>query len=79
VIIYGLDDRDSILGRGRDFSFRHRVQTDSGAHPDSCPVDTGNSSPEGQRPRREADISPPSSAEVNSRSYPICLHGVVLA
>jgi hypothetical protein len=30
-----MDDRDSIPNRGRDFSLRHRVQTDSGTHPAS--------------------------------------------
>jgi hypothetical protein len=28
----------SVPGRGRDFSLRHRVQTDSGAHPASYPI-----------------------------------------
>jgi hypothetical protein len=29
----GLDDRGSIPGRGKDFSSRLCIQTDSGAHP----------------------------------------------
>jgi hypothetical protein len=44
---YGLDDRRSIPGRCSDgfFSFRHRVQSSSGAHPSSCSVGTGDSYP----------------------------------
>jgi hypothetical protein len=34
----GLDDRDSITGRSRDFSLRHRIQTGSGIHPTSFPL-----------------------------------------
>jgi len=41
---YGLDDRDSIPDRGRDFYFRHiYVQTGSSAQPVSYPVGTGGS------------------------------------
>jgi hypothetical protein len=41
------------------------VQTGSGAHPASCTVGTGGSFPGGKaRPGRDADHSPPSSAEV---------------
>jgi hypothetical protein len=38
-----LDDRGSIPGEDNDriSSFRHRIQTDSGAQPASYPVDTG--------------------------------------
>jgi hypothetical protein len=42
-----------------NFSLHHRVQTGSGAHPASNPM--GNMGP---FPVREADHSPPSSAEV---------------
>jgi hypothetical protein len=50
--------------------------------PSSYPVSTGGSSLEGKRPGREADHSPPSSAEAkNVWSYistlPIRLHGMV--
>jgi hypothetical protein len=38
-----LYDRDSIPGRGRDFSPRHRFQTGSEAHPASHPVGSGDS------------------------------------
>jgi hypothetical protein len=41
------------------------VQTGSGAHPASCPMGTGGSFAGGKvRPERDADHSPPSSAEV---------------
>jgi hypothetical protein len=46
--------------RLEDFSFSLCVQTGSGAHPDSCPMGTGGKA----RPGRDADHSPPSSAEV---------------
>jgi hypothetical protein len=49
-----------------NFSFRHRIQTDSGAHPASYPVGTGCSFPEVKRPGCEVDHSPPSSAEVKN-------------
>jgi hypothetical protein len=32
---YGLEDRGSISGRGKNFSLLHCVQTDTGAHPAS--------------------------------------------
>jgi hypothetical protein len=64
---YGADDRMIGVrfpsGSG-NFSLRHRVQTDSGVHPATYPVDTGGSSPGVKRPGREADHSSPSSAEV---------------
>jgi hypothetical protein len=62
---YGLDDRAigvrSPAG-AKDFSCSLYVQTGSGAHPASCPVGTGGKA----RPRRDADHSPPSSAEVKN-------------
>jgi hypothetical protein len=65
---YGLDDRAievrSPTGAG-DFSSSPCVQTGSGAHPASYPVGTGGSFPGSKaRPGRDADHSPPSSAEV---------------
>jgi hypothetical protein len=64
---YGLDDRGSKVrfpaGAG-NFSFHHRVQNGSGAHPASYPMGTRGSSLVIKRPGREADHSPPSSAEV---------------
>jgi len=46
---------------GRDFP---PVQTGPGAHPASCTMGTGFFSRGLMRPRRAADHSPPSSAEV---------------
>jgi hypothetical protein len=65
---YGLDDRAigvrSPAG-AKDFSSSLFVQTGSGAHPASCTVGTGGPFPGGKgRPGRDADHSPPSSAEV---------------
>jgi hypothetical protein len=51
-----------------DFSSNLCVQTGSGAHPASCTVGTGGSFPGGKaRPGRDADHSPPSSAEVKKQ------------
>jgi hypothetical protein len=50
-----------------DFSCSPCVQTGSGAHPASCPMDTGGPFPgDKARPGRDADHSPPSSAEVEN-------------
>jgi hypothetical protein len=62
----------------------HRGQNGSGVHPASYPMGTGALSLGVKRPGREAEHSPPSSAEVknawNYTSTPsICLHGVVLS
>jgi hypothetical protein len=44
------------------------VQTGSGAHPASCTVGTGGSFPGGKAwPGRDADHSPPSSAQVKKQ------------
>jgi hypothetical protein len=51
------------VGAG-NFPFHHHVQNGSGAHPASYPMGTGAFSPGVKRPGREADHSPPSSAEV---------------
>jgi hypothetical protein len=64
---YGLDDRAigvrSPAGT-KDFS-SSLVQTGSGAHPTSCTVGTVGPFPGGKaRTGRDADHSPPSSAEV---------------
>jgi hypothetical protein len=49
----------------KDFSSILCVQTGSGAHPASCPMGTGVLSLGVKaRPGRDADYSPPSSAEV---------------
>jgi hypothetical protein len=47
-----------------NFSLHHRVQNGSGAHSASYPVGTRVSSPGVKQPGREADHSPPRSAEV---------------
>jgi hypothetical protein len=65
---YGLDDR-AIGVRSpegaNDFSSNLCVQTGSGAHPASCTMGTGGPFPGGKaRPERDADHSPPPSAEV---------------
>jgi hypothetical protein len=67
---YGLDDRAigaRSLAAAKDFSSNPCVQTGSGAHPASCPLGTGVLSPGVKaRPGRDADHSPPSSAEVEN-------------
>jgi hypothetical protein len=65
---YGLDDRAigvrSSAG-AKDFSSSLCVQTGSAAHPASYTMGTGGHFPGGKaRPGRDADHSPPSSAEV---------------
>jgi hypothetical protein len=64
---FDLDDRGSRVrfpaGAGK-FSLHHRVQNGSGAHPASYPMGTRGFSLGVKRPGREADHSPPSSAEV---------------
>jgi hypothetical protein len=68
---YGLDDRAigvrSPAG-AKDFSSSFLVQTGSGAHPASCTMGTGGVLSPGvkARPGRDADHSPPSSAEVEN-------------
>jgi hypothetical protein len=65
---YGLDDRAigvrSPTG-AKDFSSILCVQIGSGAHPASCTIGTGGPFLGGKAwPGRDADHSPPSSAEV---------------
>jgi hypothetical protein len=66
---YGLDDRGSRVrlpaGAG-NFSLRHRVQNGSESHPASYPTGTRALSLGVKRPVREADHSPPLSAEVKN-------------
>jgi hypothetical protein len=67
---YGLDDRAigvrSPTG-ANDFSSILCVQTGSEAHPASCTMGTGGPFPGGKAlPGRDADHSPPSSAEVEN-------------
>jgi hypothetical protein len=65
---YGLDDREiEVLSpeEAKDFSPRLCVQTGSGVHPASCTMGTGGRFLGGKAgPGRDADSSPPSSAEV---------------
>jgi hypothetical protein len=65
---YGLDDRAIEVrspAGANDFSSILCVQTGSGAHPVSCTMGTGGPFLGGKaRPGRDADHSPPSSAEV---------------
>jgi hypothetical protein len=62
---YRLDGRGSSPTEAEDFSSNLCVQTGSGAHPASYTTGTGGSFPGGKvRPGRDADHSPPSSAEV---------------
>jgi hypothetical protein len=67
---YGLDDRAIGVrppAGAEDFPSNLCVQTGSGAHPASSPVGTGSPFPGGKaRPGRDADHSPPSSAEVEN-------------
>jgi hypothetical protein len=66
---YGLDDwgsRVRFLASAGNFSLHHRVQNGSLAHPASYPMGARGSFPGGKRQGREADHSPPSSAEVNN-------------
>jgi hypothetical protein len=78
------NDRSSIPSGAGNFSLRHHVQTDPGAHPTSYPKVTGDLPLGVKRPGREGDHSTPSSAEVKEcvELYfhsPIRLHGTVLS
>jgi hypothetical protein len=84
---YGLDDRAIEFDprqRQKDFSSSLCVQTGSGAHPASYPTGTGGPFPGGKvQPGRDADHSPPSSAEVLNEQelyllYPLHLHRCVV-
>jgi hypothetical protein len=67
---YGLDDRATEVqspAETKDFSSNLCLQTGSGAHPASCTMGTGGPFPGAKvRPGRDADHSPPSSAEVEN-------------
>jgi hypothetical protein len=70
VSVYGLDYRAIEVrsqAEAKDFSSLLCVQTGSGAHPASCTMGTGGPFPGTKaRPRRDADHSPQSSAEVEN-------------
>jgi hypothetical protein len=66
------------------FSLLHVVQTGSGAHPAFYLVGAGGSFPGLKRQWREADHSPPASAEIKkmwicTSSPPLRLHGAMLS
>jgi hypothetical protein len=64
---YGLDDQgggSSSSGRVKKLSLLHIVQTGSGVHRTSYKMGTGGSFTGVKRQGREADKSPPTSAEV---------------
>jgi hypothetical protein len=62
------------------FLFPHCVQTGSEDHSASYPMGTGNSFPGVKRQRREADHSPPSSADVsNGGDTPSLAHTFFIA
>jgi hypothetical protein len=67
---YGLDDRAIEVrypAGAKDFSSDLCVQIGSEAHPASCTMGTEGPFPGGkERPGRDADHSPPSSAEVEN-------------
>jgi hypothetical protein len=64
---YGLDDRGSIPDRGRGFFFRPLRPDRLWGHPASYSMGTGGPFPGGKaRSWRDADQSPPSSAEVKN-------------
>jgi hypothetical protein len=63
----GIEMGYELDGWGRfDFSLLHSVQTVSGAHPASYPTGTVGSFLGGKSAEREADHSPPSSAEAKN-------------
>jgi hypothetical protein len=66
---YGLDDRAigvRSLAGAKDFSYSLCVQTGSGAHTASCTMGARGPFPRAKAlPGRDADHSPPSSAEVD--------------
>jgi hypothetical protein len=65
-----MEDPASIYARGRNFSLRHRVKTGSGGQLAPYPMGKWAVCSGIKRPKREADNSPPSSAEVkNAWSY----------
>jgi hypothetical protein len=67
VTACGLDDRGSIPTEADDFCSSLCIQTGSGAHTSSCTVGTGGPFLGGKsRPGRDANHSPPSSAEVEN-------------
>jgi hypothetical protein len=65
----GTDMRNSIPGRSKDiFSLIHVIQTGPGSHPSSYPTKLTALSPRGGGSGHEADLSLPSTAEINNGS-----------
>jgi hypothetical protein len=75
---YGPDDWCSIPYRGKRLFLLDVVQTGSGAHTTSYPKDTRSSFPEGKAAGREADHSPPASAEVKNDGAKLSLPRMLL-
>jgi hypothetical protein len=57
-------NRGFVLDRGKDYCLLHSMQTASRIHPDSCPIDIGDLSPRPRRPKRQGDLSRPSSTKI---------------
>jgi hypothetical protein len=67
---YGLDDLGvGVQVPGGVKNVHHIFQTGSGVHPTSFPVGAGVLSPAVKWPGREADHSPPTSAEVKKMFF----------
>jgi len=75
---YGLDDRGSILGKGTDFSLRHRVQRGSAAHPTSYPMGIAGSFSGGTDWPLTSIYCRGYECVLMYLHYAIRLHGVVL-
>jgi hypothetical protein len=63
---YSMNSQGAIPRWCKMFFLLHGIQTDSGAHPASYPMDTGAISPEIKKLVPETDHSPPSSAKVKN-------------
>jgi hypothetical protein len=68
----GWNARGSNSFREKRFSLLQNIQTSCVAHPTFHSVDTGVLSLEVKRPRREVNLSPPSSAEVQQELRYTC-------
>jgi hypothetical protein len=79
---YGLSGMGSFVGRERNLSLFHSVQTGSGAQPISYSINIGDPFTRIKRLGRETDHSLPSSAEIenlgSNNATPLVLHCIVL-
>jgi hypothetical protein len=66
IMGYGLDDRGSSSGRGRDYCIRYHFQTGSGARLASYPMGIGNTFLWYKWPKSKAEQSPPFNADVKN-------------